>query len=66
MMLTGEQPSVDWRTAGFVAPRLAAAGLAGFGLVLVLRTGSASSWLARRRWQARGGSEGRGSVEQGG
>ncbi|MGH3678783.1 MAG: hypothetical protein ACRDT2_00395 [Natronosporangium sp.] len=52
MMLTGEEPDLQWRTAAFVTPRLMAAAVLGFGLVLTLRTGSASGWLAKRRYQA--------------
>lgn len=52
--------------ASFLTPRFMAAALAGFGLVVMLRTGSASSWLAIRRYQTRrnggrGSGPGRGS-----
>lgn len=39
------------QVARFLAPRFAATAAAGFGLTVMLRTGSASSWLAIQRYR---------------
>lgn len=58
---------LEWGTFTAVTPWLVAAAVTGFGLVLVLRTGSASSWLAKRRYQVRRpGSERERPAEQAG
>jgi hypothetical protein len=57
-LLSGMSPETR-QDAGFLTPRFAASAVAGFGLVLVLRTGSASTWLAKQRFQVRAGRGGR-------
>ena len=53
-LLSGMSPETR-QDAGYLTPRLAASAVAGFGLVLVLRTGSASTWLAKQRYRVRAG-----------
>jgi Na+-driven multidrug efflux pump len=43
----------DWRMAAIVTPQLVVTAAVAFGLALLLRTDSASSWLAARRYQVR-------------
>lgn len=60
----------DWRAAAIVVPQLMVTAAAAFGLALLLRTGSASSWLAARRYQWRqrhdGSEPGAGTEQRGG
>jgi hypothetical protein len=43
----------DWRAAAIVTPQLVVTSAMAFGLALLLRTDSASSWLAARRYRSR-------------
>lgn len=43
----------DWQATAVVVPQLVVTAAAAFGMVLLLRTGSASSWLATRRYRHR-------------
>lgn len=51
--LGDEELRRDWTTAGAVLPWLVGTAVSAFGMVLLLRTGTVSNWLAARRYQHR-------------